>query len=139
MKPETQYQARLLADLILRDNGDGNAMPRFEQGRGDVRLEVELKGMVAGIRRELLLNNAAVAKMVADQLEETCNSIDIAKVIKAKVDQVVHAELRDLDNEVRRQVQARIAEITRPYIRAKADMIIEEQVRKLFPGWEDRG
>lgn len=104
MNPGREYQARLLAQSILE--GDRPA-DRFSSRDEAVHpsVSIELRGMVASIRREFHLSGAQIAEKVAAELQRRLGEVDIDKMIHDAVAKHIASERSRLDETAMRVVK----------------------------------
>lgn len=99
MRPDQEHIARELAHTLLANLDD---RPAHISGRAEVH--VELRGMVHGIRRQLLVDHARVALQIADEIERQTKEVDLDAIVRAavarevrsirgKIDEIVHREI----------------------------------------------
>jgi hypothetical protein len=104
VRPDREYQARLLAHSILE--GDSPA-ERFSSMHDSVHptVNIELRGMVTAMRREFHLAGAEMAEKVAAELQRQLGEVDIDKTIGEAVAKHIAAERKRLDETALRVVK----------------------------------
>lgn len=109
MKPDTEYHARTLAELILRDEDlDTRAGRMHEEGVGQVT--VEMTGMVRKIRRELLLDHASLAKTIAEEIKRKTEAVDFDRLVREAVDEEVQCVVQTIEEAITQRVDLFVRE-----------------------------
>lgn len=124
MRPEREYQARLLAHSILEGDAHGD---RFSS-MGDAvhpTVSVELRGMVASIRREFHLSGADIAEKVTAELQRQLGEVDIDAMIREAVAKHIAAERSRLDETALRIVKQWVEGTVSSLLSEKYDSVRE--------------
>jgi low affinity Fe/Cu permease len=119
MRPETEYVARQLAAMITADDGQH---PGYNVGVGIV--EVEMRGMVQGIRRQILLDHAAIAKQIGDEIERQAAGVNIGATIHRAVERAISEQRTFLETTVARVVKGLVEEEVDQYARGAVQELV---------------
>ena len=111
MTPDQEHQARLLAHLIVSgDTFDGAGRAPADVGAGEVT--IEMRGMVRTIRRHLLLDHAAIGKMIGDEVARQASEVNLRTIVAA----AVKKEIAQIPALIEREVADRVRSIVRTYV-----------------------
>lgn len=101
---DRNYLVQQLAYQVLHQkwDGDGNPLktptPGIEQvGTGDVRLDLEIRGMVSNMRRQIWVDQGAWTKKIMAEIERQAAEIDVNAIITNEVRGHLNVTLRDLE------------------------------------------
>jgi len=138
VKPETEYAARQLAAAVLEgDRRDDGRFFGFEDAI-DPTIAIELRGMVKAIRREFLLDGAAIAERVKEELERQLNETSlqdaIVKEVKLHVANLNRSVADTVDRQMRKYVEEQVGSALGDKwkeMRVFADRIAREAMRKV--------
>jgi hypothetical protein len=124
VRPEQEYNARLLARSLLESDGHAE---RFQSMDGALRptVSVELRGMVAAIRREFHLGGADLAEKVSAELQRQLGEVDIDAMIREAVAKHIASERSRLDDTAMRLVKQRIEGAVSHLLEQKYDSVRE--------------
>jgi hypothetical protein len=114
VKPDTEYIARQLASLVLADRGDrGHLDPS-----GSAVVDVELRGMVTGIRQQILVDHVSLAGKIADEIERQTSKVNLDALVAENVAQEMS------------RIQSRLANVVSDTIDSWVQHFVSERVSK---------
>lgn len=132
---DREHMVQMLARQVLsmRDP-DGNE-PRVSHGvadAGHATVNVEIRGMVSNIRRQIWIDSAAINAKVVAEIERQAAEIDLdAEIVRVAREEMQRA-LRDLAQTVRKHVDSRVAEKVYEYVGRLPDKLAAKLTRKFW-------
>lgn len=137
MRADREYQARLLAHSIIEGDRPADRFASMDEAIHPT-VSIELRGMVASIRREFHLSGAEIAEKVTAELQRQLVEVDIDKMIGEAVAKHIAGERANLDETARRTVKQWVESVmdnvmTRRYdsVKLAAEGIAAEALRKV--------
>ena len=121
---------RQLAHMVLE--GDGGPRPGGISDAGHVAVTCELRGMVRGIRREILLDHAELAGKVADEIEKQAAAINLDELIAARVAEELRRAASTIDASIHHIVSGAIDHKSHEAASAAAGSIGRKVSRRLL-------
>ncbi len=114
---DREYLIQQLAHQILHAKYDstgaplGKPTPGVEQvATGDIRLDLEIKGMVTNMRRQIWVDQGAWTAKIVAEIERQATEIDVAAIIEKRVREELNRTLRDLESMVAKEISSYIAD-----------------------------
>lgn len=123
--------------LHMRYDEQGKPLGKPHRGieqvaTGDVRLDLEIKGMVMGMRKQLWMDQGAWTSKIVAEIERKAAEIDVGAIIAKRVSEEVSRTVRDLEQLVAKKVDEYITsavydrvESLRNVVRDIADAMIK--------------
>lgn len=105
MRPDREYQARLLAHSIIEGDRPADRFANWEDAAHPA-VSVELRGMVRAIRQEFYLSGADLAEKVTAELERQLGEVNLDAMIAEAVRKEIAAQqsrLHEMSERVVRQ------------------------------------
>lgn len=117
------------------DSRDGSPVRRplpGIDGAGGARLEVEIKGMVQNMRRQIWLDQGAWTKRIVEEIEKQAAEIDLDKHIAERVRAEMLHSLGELDKIVKKAVEDAVRERLGNLPALVASAVAERMVEERF-------
>lgn len=135
MKPEVEHAARMLADIVRADRVEPYGRMN-DAGFGEV--SIELRGMVHHIRQHIMLDYAALATKVVNEIEKQVAAVDldaeIARLVRAEVDSIRHRlghMVRErIDKHVTAVIDSRVGNFAKRIARKVSDRMLKLAVKE---------
>lgn len=117
-----------------RAAADGVRVPGLTSA--EARVEIELKGMVHGLTRRIMIENAAITQMVIEQVEAAAKNINLAEVVRQEIKRAGET-LREtvatlVRSEIRKRIENEVAEKLGDRPRQLASKLAERMWDALF-------
>lgn len=128
------------------DSRDGSPVRRplpGIDGAGGARLEVEIKGMVQNMRRQIWLDQGAWTKRIVDEIEKQAADLDLDAVIAQRVAQALQQAINNVERHVetlvKEAVRERLGDVPSLVAAAVADRMVGERFgMPVVPSTEQR-
>lgn len=126
MTPENEYQARLLARMVLEGMSSEPTTPwASEVSQSFPEVQIELRSMVRSITHKIFLDQAALAALIADKVAQAASTVSIERevekavaeevsLLRATIIRTVQDKVRlAIDHAVARELGTKPSEIAR--------------------------